>query len=153
MALTSTRKVDVLRMHSGPPQLAVMKMWSRYCWIMAASINGHEKVVQKLLDHGAEVNAQGGTYGNALGGYEKVVQILLDHGVEVNAQGGVHGNALYAVSSEGHDKVVQMLLDRGAEYCNALQAAASGGHEKVVQMLLEHGANVNARCGRFDNTL
>ena len=43
-----------------------------------------------LLDKGAEVNAQGGEYGNALqaasaGGYEQVVKILLDKGAEVNA--------------------------------------------------------------------
>ena len=46
-----------------------------------------------LLDKGAEVNAQGGGYGNALqaassGGHETVVQMLLDKGAEVNAQGG-----------------------------------------------------------------
>lgn len=34
--------------------------------LQAASIHGHEKVVQILLDKGADVNAQGGWYGNAL---------------------------------------------------------------------------------------
>ena len=52
-----------------------------------------------LLDKGAEVNAQGGWYGNALqaaseGGHEKVIQMLLDKGAEVNIQGGEYGNAL-----------------------------------------------------------
>ncbi|KAJ5710401.1 hypothetical protein N7488_004557 [Penicillium malachiteum] len=43
--------------------------------IVSASWNGSEKVVQLLLEKGAEVNAQGGDYGNALqaasfGGHE-----------------------------------------------------------------------------------
>jgi ankyrin repeat protein len=52
-----------------------------------------------LLNKGAEVNAQGGRYGNALEaasdrGYEQVVKMLLDKGAEVNAQGGEYDNAL-----------------------------------------------------------
>ncbi|KAK5943798.1 hypothetical protein PMZ80_003079 [Knufia obscura] len=48
-------------------------------------------------------------------GYEKVVQILLDQGADVNAQGGKYGNALQAASQRGHEKVVQMLLKQGAK--------------------------------------
>ena len=60
---------------------------------------GHDKIVQLLLEKGAEVNAQGGHYGNALqaacsGGHDKIVQLLLERGAEVNAQGGDYGNAL-----------------------------------------------------------
>ncbi|KAI4242711.1 MAG: hypothetical protein L6R42_010937, partial [Xanthoria sp. 1 TBL-2021] len=72
-----------------------------------------------LLDKGAYVNAQGGSYRNALqaasaGGHDQVVQMLLDKGADVNAQGGFYGNALEAASAGGHDQVVQMLLDKGA---------------------------------------
>jgi hypothetical protein len=75
-----------------------------------ASECGHRTVVQMLVDAGADVNAQGGLYGNALqaassGGHEKVVQMLLDNGAEVNAQGGKYGNALQAASACGHEKV------------------------------------------------
>jgi ankyrin repeat protein len=60
--------------------------------------------VQMLLDGGADVNAQGGEYGNALqaasaGGHEKAVRMLLDAGAEVNAQGGWCGNAVQAASN------------------------------------------------------
>jgi ankyrin repeat protein len=41
--------------------------------------------------------------------------MLLDKGAEVNAQGGDYGNALNAASKEGHEKIVQMLLDKGAD--------------------------------------
>ena len=49
-------------------------------------------------------------------GHDKVMQMLLDQGVDVNAQGGgVYGNALQAASCKGHDKVVQILLNQGAD--------------------------------------
>ena len=52
-----------------------------------------------LLERGADVNAQGGHYGNALqaiamNGNIEIVQLLLERGADVNAQGGEHGNAL-----------------------------------------------------------
>ena len=54
-------------------------------------------MVELLLGKGADVNAQGGHYGNALqaasdGGHEKVVELLLGKGADVNAQGGDYGN-------------------------------------------------------------
>jgi ankyrin repeat protein len=72
-----------------------------------------------LLDKGADVNAQGGDYGNALQaalseGHEQVVKMLLDKGADVNAQGGDYGNALYTASARGYEQVVKMLLDAGA---------------------------------------
>lgn len=39
------------------------------------------------------------------GGDEKVVQMLLDRGADVNAQGGDHGNALQAASQGGYETV------------------------------------------------
>jgi ankyrin repeat protein len=42
-----------------------------------------------------------------------VVRLLLDKGADVNAQGGVYGNALYAASIRGHEAVVQLLRDKG----------------------------------------
>ena len=55
--------------------------------------------MELLLNKGADVNAQGGEYGNALQvasyrGHEAVVRLLLDKGADVNAQGGRYGNAL-----------------------------------------------------------
>ena len=58
-----------------------------------------------LLEKGADVNAQGGKYGNALQaaafsyeGFRKM-KLLLEKGADVNAQGGKHGNALQAAVS------------------------------------------------------
>ncbi|KAF2470778.1 uncharacterized protein BDR25DRAFT_369265, partial [Lindgomyces ingoldianus] len=58
-----------------------------------------QRLVKLLLNKGANVNAQGGEYGNALqvaseGGHEQVVKLLLGKGAYINAQGGRYGNKL-----------------------------------------------------------
>ena len=130
-----------------------------------ASLLGLTYVAEGFLNEGADVNAQGGAYGNALQaasyrGYDQVVQILLDKGADINAQGGHSGNALQAASSRGYDRVVQILLDKRADinaqggyYGNALQAASFGGYDRVVQILLDKGADINAQDRDYGNAL
>jgi hypothetical protein len=160
------------------PNSRSFSQWSRKHWqisrsrspgkhseLAIASILGHNAVVQLLLNENADVNEQGGDYGNALQaasirGYTHVVKTLLDRGANVNAQGGDFGNALQAASEGGHPQVVKMLLEAGAEvnvqsrfYSNALQAALSRGHKQVVEILLNKGAKVNAKSGLNSNAL
>ena len=119
-----------------------------------ASLFGLNEIVSLLiLKAGADVNAEGGRYGNALQaasaqGHDKIVALLLDKGADVNAEGEVYGNALQAASAAGHDKIVALLLDKGADvnakggdYGNALQAASGRGHDKIVALLLSEGAD------------
>ena len=66
---------------------------------LQAASGGHTDMVKLLLDKGADVNLQGGYYGNALQsashkGNLEIVKSLLDKGADVNAQGGHHGTAL-----------------------------------------------------------
>ncbi|KAJ5538160.1 hypothetical protein N7494_007639 [Penicillium frequentans] len=42
-------------------------------------------------------------------GHDKIVQMLLERGADINAQSGYYGNLLCATSSEGHHKILQML--------------------------------------------
>jgi ankyrin repeat protein len=42
------------------------------------------------------------------------VKYLLSQGADVNVQGGHYGNALQAASDGGHEKVVEQLLGSGA---------------------------------------
>jgi hypothetical protein len=84
-----------------------------------ASLLGLPVVVGSLLGGGADVNVQGGVYGNALqaasgGGHREIVQLLLDKGADVNAQGGVYSNALQAALVRGHREIVQLLQLFGA---------------------------------------
>ncbi|KAJ6037053.1 Pfs NACHT and Ankyrin domain protein [Penicillium herquei] len=133
--------------------------------LQAASLGGHQEVVNLLLDKGAYVNAQCGHYGNALqaassGGYLQIIKMLLEKGADVNAEGGEYANALQAASSNGNPVTVKMLLDKGANvnaqggfYGNALQAASSEDHHEVVRLLLNKGADINAQGGEYGNAL
>ncbi|KNB16400.1 hypothetical protein FOXG_14775 [Fusarium oxysporum f. sp. lycopersici 4287] len=130
-----------------------------------ACLSGLVEAARNLIAEGAEINAQGGQYGNALQaasyeGHQEVVQLLLDKGAEINAQGGEYGNALQASSFRGKREVMQLLLDKGAEvnaqggrYGNALQAASDTGNLEVMQLLLDEGADVNAQGGEYGNAL
>lgn len=85
--------------------------------LQAACMAGHDTIVQTLLEHHTDVNAQGGHFGNALHaasaeGHDTIVQMLLEHHADANAQGGYFSNALHAASAEGHDKMLQMLLEQ-----------------------------------------
>ena len=124
--------------------------------LQAAAREGHERVVQLLLDSGAEVNGASGEHCTALrgaseGGHIAVVQLLLDRGADVNAGSEGYEAALYAASEGNHAAIVQLLLERGADVNaskkrsdTALQAASYGGDETIVHLLLDKGADVNA---------
>ncbi|KAJ7048703.1 hypothetical protein C8F01DRAFT_1070277, partial [Mycena amicta] len=85
-----------------------------------AALKGHLDIAQLLLEHGADINAQGGKFGTALqvaslGGHLDLARLLLEHGADVNAQGGLYGNSLQAATYKGHLDVVQLLLEHGAD--------------------------------------
>ncbi|KAJ5625207.1 hypothetical protein N7510_001516 [Penicillium lagena] len=78
----------------------------------------HGNALELLLEKGADVNAQGGRYGNALqaasfGGYERIVRLLLEKGAGVNAQGGSYDNELFAALSEGYYDIARLRLENG----------------------------------------
>jgi hypothetical protein len=84
-----------------------------------AAEKGAIVLTRMLLEGGADVNAQGGHYGNALQaalqkGYTEMATLLLDKGADVNAQGGHYGNALQAASYNGHKEVAMLLQKQGA---------------------------------------
>ncbi|KAJ7706812.1 hypothetical protein B0H17DRAFT_1001242, partial [Mycena rosella] len=43
-------------------------------------------------------------------GRKNYVQILVEHGADVNDEGGEHGTALRAASRAGHKDIVRLLL-------------------------------------------
>jgi ankyrin repeat protein len=78
------------------------------------------------------------------------VQRLIEKRADVNAQGGRYGNALQAASSNGNQEIVKLLIEKGADvnvqgerYGNALQAASSNANQEIVKLLIEIGADVN----------
>ncbi|KAK0721573.1 Pfs, NACHT and ankyrin domain protein [Lasiosphaeria miniovina] len=128
-------------------------------------LTGLALVAQYFITKGADVNAQGGYYGNALQaasaqGHQEIVKLLLAKNADVNAQGGYYGNALQAASARGHQEIVKLLLAKnadvnaqGGENGNALQAASAEGHQEIVKLLLAKDADVNAQGGFCGNAL
>ncbi|KAI1125913.1 hypothetical protein F5Y10DRAFT_246133 [Nemania abortiva] len=135
------------------------------------------KILQCLLDSGADINAQGGTKGTALheaavylGRTKAHFHLLLERGADVNAQGGKYGYPLQAVCTtypKNNWAEVNLLLNKGADvnaqggyYGNALQAACYacrrggyGDQSQVVRLLLDKGADINAQGGKFGTAL
>lgn len=115
----------------------------------------HSEVRQMLIDAGANVNLQGGKYGNALQtacamrcrdhactgdlGYylpgepcrSDVVRLLLQEGAQINAPGGYFGNALQAACACSCKNVVRLLLDNNAD------PIAEGGHHGNIEATVE----------------
>jgi hypothetical protein len=143
----------------------------------AAAYYDNESVVNLLLNHGADVNANCGHYGTALqaaaastvGRLDKcstsMIELLIQRGADVNAKGGVYGTALHAAaaslrSKEFQSRAVQHLLDRGADvnatggyYHTALQAAAANGSAELLQLLLERGADLSIKGGYYGTAI
>ncbi|THX55134.1 WD40 repeat-like protein [Aureobasidium pullulans] len=129
----------------------------RTCLYHAIS-QGHVLLAKSLLNSGADVNAQGGEYGNVLQLASimrtefSFIRLLLDKGAKVNAQGGHFGNALQAAVFIGADKTAAVLLERkadvnaGGRFPSALHAASFMDHYEIAAALLCHGADANA-CG------
>lgn len=86
--------------------------------LIEAAGRGDTAVVNKLLEKGADVNANTGETAltnAALGGHLQMVRLLLQKGPDVNAQGGFGTTALMYAAAKGNLEVVKILLNRGAE--------------------------------------
>lgn len=108
--------IELVRVFSGCTGFDVNTHDSGYYGnaLQAAVIGGHPKMVNMLLDLGANVNARAGKYGYALQaaawkGNKEIVRILLRHGANVHAQGGRHGSAHRAAEKAGYSSIVKIL--------------------------------------------
>jgi len=71
----------------------------------ACHLNRGQRMVQLLLDHGADVNARGGKYETALQaaaakGHLETVKLLIRHGADATIEGGTFGSPLKAALRE-----------------------------------------------------
>ncbi|RBA22188.1 hypothetical protein FPRO05_00535 [Fusarium proliferatum] len=126
----------------------------------------NQRTVELLLRYGANANATGELYGNALtaasfDGTIEIIKLLLDAGANINS---ADGWALQTAADQGHVEVVNLLLERGADVnatttntnmpkCTALQAAVESGKGDIVDILLEHGADPNLGGGEFSHPI
>jgi ankyrin repeat protein len=116
-----------------------------------------EELMQKFLDHGADINANtksGVTLLDeaTLCGPQDLIQFLIDHGANVNAKNNVNGEApILDAARNGYTGVVKFLLDSGAD----IEATTSSGETPLIlaiensyldtaKYLVARGANINA---------
>ena len=100
----------------------------------------------------------------AANGHDKCVQILIDHGADVNAKDRFDVTALHMAAEKGNYFCVKALLDAGADCCaptkfsklgcytavphlggtTPLHLAAANNHVDCVKELIQYGADYNA---------
>jgi pectate lyase len=118
--------------------------------------SGDIKLLQSVLDEGADVNEEG-PEGTALHyavgkGDTQVVQLLIAHGADVNAEGRhPQGNTpLHVATRQGKREIAILLINRGADINiknsagkTPLDLATSGNRSEIAKLLIEKGAVVN----------
>ena len=107
-----------------------------------ASWDGHDEVVQTLLESGALVNKTD-IWG-------RTARMLLDRRADYDCICKYHGTPMIDAIGNDDDKIVKLLLDNSAAIEMAeknagspLRAAAVRGHQPIVRLLIEHGADLN----------
>ncbi|SCO78262.1 uncharacterized protein FRV6_02475 [Fusarium oxysporum] len=130
--------------------------------LYVASMNGHLRIMQQLLDAGAAVDGKAGYLGTPLlaavsEGQVEAMNMLLDAGADVQARSAVSKYpALVIALDTEHPEVVDHLINAGANvnnsaqyYGSVLQAAAYKGYRDVTEKLLDVGADPAMEGGHY----
>lgn len=121
-----------------------------------ASLLGHEKVVQLLLERGADQTAgrpdKSPLHMAASRGFLRIAEILLENGAEINGGWPFRGcwlTPFAAAASFGQDHMLPFLLERGASLAGteigqrALICAIDSGYESTIGILAGYGVDIN----------
>jgi ankyrin repeat protein len=93
--------------------------------IVSAAGNGHAKIVEYLLDHGADINARRKINNTpiqqaASNGHLEIVRLLLSKGANANIVGDA-GSALHIAVEKGYTDIAELLRQHGAKDCREYQ--------------------------------
>ena len=112
--------------------------------LRAASLGGHNAVVQLLLDRGARMDKKedNALQAAALNGHLMTLKLLVSRSKEACYWRACYESALEAASFKGHLEIVQHLLQNGHDSFEdggqrAMLAAVITGQESVVNLLIE----------------
>ncbi len=118
--------------------------------LIKAAAKGNAPEVIRLLDAGANVNAQftyqapplfAAAYSGDTDGHHQTIEILLARGAEVDQRNGVNCTALMGAANRGHFRAAQLLLDAGADRSlrgrdrDALGWALMSGNPELIAFL------------------
>lgn len=122
-----------------------------------AAANGHEKVVQLMLDADMDILTEDCNTALICANDKTIIQLLLQHKADINATNKEGDTALHKAAWKGNQAAVQILLENGADITKvnqyttktALECAVRQGHEATVRILLEKGADADTRFGGY----
>jgi len=138
---------------------SIVKGEKEYIPLHHAVAKGHRKIVQLLLDHGADKESlyrdrDSPLFTAAFNGQKEIFKMLVDAGARIDAREPRGIPALCLSANVGRPEVIEMFLDQGADVdirttdsqeVTPLYYAAQYGQEKAARILLSHHADVNAR--------
>lgn len=123
-----------------------------------ASLLGHSKAVQALLQKGATFDEPRGKHRYPLlaaieSGHEAVARLLIDHGADIEVRYKNKDPALIRAAQRGYEEIVALLIAKGAKidaqdkhgetalHCAVCYGWKRGGHKQILRLLLNAGAN------------
>ncbi len=125
--------------------------------LIKAAESGKLKVVQYLVDNGADIHLRTkfentALMGASLFGYLDVVEYLISRGANINDRNAGGETALMRAAGQRHLEIVKCLLQNGADINSrdrfggtALMKGAYYGSLCIVKYLTKHGADINVR--------
>jgi len=120
---------------------------------LAEFANNHDKMVQLLIAHGADVNAQGSSgatplFWAVMRDQKDDVKFLLDHGANPNLADAYKDTPLICAVQLGFESLVEPLVDKGADVnaidetpSRALTYAKHKDEDTAESILKKHGAH------------
>ncbi|KAL9568941.1 hypothetical protein ACKAV7_006927 [Fusarium commune] len=130
--------------------------WARTPLSYAAE-NGHEDIIQLLLNKGAEFESKDNNGRTPLSyaaqeGHGATVERLLDNGAKIDSKDTYGSTPLSWAIAFRQKVVVKLLLDKGADHESKdnfgrtpLSWAAEDGYEDAIQLLLKKGADLESK--------
>jgi ankyrin repeat protein len=142
----------ILDMIKNSPDLINAKGADGETPLASAAARGQLKVVQFLLDNGADLKGQPRALNlAAFNGHKAVVELLLDRGADVNAKDKDGDTGLFRATERGFVSVAESLLTHKAnvnlgnnEGRTPLHVASEAGHSAMLEQLLRNGPHLNA---------
>lgn len=133
--------------------------------LIKAAESGRLKVVQYLVDHGADIHVRTkfentALMGASLFGHLDIVKYLVSRGANVNDRNAGGETALMRAAGQRHLGIVKHLLQNGADINvqdrfggTALMKGAYYGSLRIVKYLTEHGADISIRDNNQNTVL
>ncbi|KAH7066499.1 NACHT and ankyrin domain protein [Paraphoma chrysanthemicola] len=142
------------------PRLEYKERYRGYRPLAIAAMEGHEKAVEYLIDHGAQVDPGEGwspLYHAVKRGHSKTVAVLLRRGAKTRGKSIIHA---YVFSGAKSMEIWKMLVrhkidihERLGHRETSLHTAAMFGSAATVKFLIEQGIETNATDGSIYTAL